>query len=110
MCWSKLRFSANLRVLARDRVKTRKAIEKDSLPLRVAAFAVADPRVVAQMTADVAEGPIFLRPFPTAHRAWLPVLDRGDTSELSVAEILEEGSEVFIDLFSRVPSILESRL
>lgn len=62
------------------------------------------------MTTDVANGPISLRSFPTAYLAWLPVPHRGDASELAVAKILEEWSEVFLNFFSRVPSILESVL
>ena len=62
------------------------------------------------MTADVADGPIPLRPFPTADLACPPVTHGGDTPELAVAEVLEELSEVFFNFFSWVPSALESLL
>ena len=62
------------------------------------------------MATDVADGPIPLPSFPPAHLAWLPVPHRGDTSELSVAEVLEEWGEVFLNISSRVPFILESVL
>ena len=68
---------------------------------------IADPGVVAKMTTDVADGPILFRSLPTAHLAGLPTLHRGYTPEPPVTEVLEKRSEVFLDLFFRVPTALE---
>ena len=77
------------------------------LPSVTAAMTATYVSVVVQVTADVADRSILLRPYPTAHFAWP---HRGNTPELSSTKGLEERSEMFLYLLLRIPSILECPL
>ena len=62
------------------------------------------------MAAYVADCPVLLRPFPTAHLAWLPVAHRSNATEHPATEVFEEGRKVSLYLFHWVPSGLEGML
>jgi len=74
------------------------------LPPDTVAFTTTWVSEVVKMATDVADYPILLCPTPIAHLAWP---HRGNTPEVPVTKILEERSEVPLNIFLRIPSILE---